>query len=317
MTPNKVIVFGPTGNIGSITARTAQQNGAKVFLAMRDLQKTIPGLSPEKEQEGGFERVQADLEDPEAVRAAVTKTGAKHAFIYVVRTPDHMKSAITALKSAGIEFVVFLSSDGIRGDIRNVSPEDFISWHHAQVELNLEDILGVDGYVAVRPGYFATNTFRLAKEVGEGEVKLPYPDAKFDFITNGDIGTVCGILLARGLKTFDKTGRQNFIRLSGPELLSQRRAVEIIGKTIGKDIKVTSLDEHEGLEKFVKVDGLPEPVAKHLITLMKEKAEGSNDYGYHPPDLYNEAVRNTRKYAGREPTTFQEWAEENKTKFSA
>jgi uncharacterized protein YbjT (DUF2867 family) len=41
----KVIVFGPTGNIGSITAQTASKKGAKVYLAMRDPKKTIPGLS--------------------------------------------------------------------------------------------------------------------------------------------------------------------------------------------------------------------------------------------------------------------------------
>ena len=38
----KVIVFGPTGNIGSVAAVTAQEKGAKVYLAMRDPKKTIP-----------------------------------------------------------------------------------------------------------------------------------------------------------------------------------------------------------------------------------------------------------------------------------
>ena len=46
----KVIVFGPTGNIGSITSQTAGKKGAKVYLAMRDPKKTIPGLSQEDEK---------------------------------------------------------------------------------------------------------------------------------------------------------------------------------------------------------------------------------------------------------------------------
>ena len=128
MTTIKTIVFGPTGNVGFATARTAQRHGAKVFLAMRDLRKPIPGLSVEQEPEGGFERVQADLTKPETITMAVNQTGAKHAFIYVTfGTSDNMRSSIMALKAAGIEFTVFLSSDGIQSDIRSVAPSDFIA----------------------------------------------------------------------------------------------------------------------------------------------------------------------------------------------
>ena len=52
-----VIVFGPTGNIASVAARTAQQHGAKVWLAMRDPSKAIPGLTAEAEQAGNYSRV--------------------------------------------------------------------------------------------------------------------------------------------------------------------------------------------------------------------------------------------------------------------
>jgi NAD(P)-dependent dehydrogenase (short-subunit alcohol dehydrogenase family) len=119
MTTIKTIVFGPTGNVGFAAARGAQQHGAKVFLAMRDPRKPIPSLSAEQEAQGGFERVQADLTKPETIAMAVNQTGAKHAFIYVTfGTSDNMRSSIMALKSAGIKFVVFLSSDGIQSDIR-------------------------------------------------------------------------------------------------------------------------------------------------------------------------------------------------------
>jgi hypothetical protein len=71
-----------------------------------------------------------------------------------------MRSTITALKTGGIEFVVFLSSAGIRGDVRSQPSDDFISWGHAQVEINLDEMFGVDKYAAVRPAYFATNSLR-------------------------------------------------------------------------------------------------------------------------------------------------------------
>lgn len=155
------IVFGATGSVGSATARTAQERGAKVVLALRDIQKPIPGLSAEQERAAGFERVQADLSEPETVAEAVRKTGAKHAFIYALlgRTPDNMRAGITALKDAGIEFVVVLSSGSIDSHILNKSPSMFVAVLHGQIEASLDDVFGSGSYVAVRPAYFASKRF--------------------------------------------------------------------------------------------------------------------------------------------------------------
>jgi uncharacterized protein YbjT (DUF2867 family) len=78
MSKTNTIIFGATGDVGSAVARTAHERGAKVFPATRSLSKPIPRLTSAQEQAGGFERVQADLLDADSVRAAVTKTGAKH-----------------------------------------------------------------------------------------------------------------------------------------------------------------------------------------------------------------------------------------------
>src|ERR1700760_1967681 len=123
MAPHKVIVFGPTGAVGSAAARTAQEQGAQVVLAMRDTTKAIRGLDAEKEKQGSFERIYADLTKPDTVGEAVNKTGAKYAFMYVAQgTSDHMKSTIQALKNAGIELVVFLSSFTVRGELKAIEP---------------------------------------------------------------------------------------------------------------------------------------------------------------------------------------------------
>jgi uncharacterized protein YbjT (DUF2867 family) len=316
MTSNNTIVFGPTGSVGSVVARTAQHNGAKVFLAMRDSQKPIPGLTPKLEQEGGFERVQADLEDPESVHAAVEKTGAKRAFIYVAFTSaDQMKSTIMALKSGGIEFVVFLSSDGIRRALRHQSQESPILWTHAQVEINLEEIFGGDGYAAVRPACFASNNLWWAKEISEGnEVQIPYPDVKFDWITNTDIGTVCGNLLTGELKGFE-TVRQKVIRLNGPELHTQRHAVGLVAKAISKDIQIKAIEGEEAVQRFIQFHGFPEPIARNIVSNFSKTQEGEDNSEFYAPDLYKEASNNVRKYTGREPTTLQEWVNANKNKF--
>lgn len=313
----KVIVFGATGRVGSAAARTAQQNGATVILAVRDLQKPIPGLSREEEHEAGFEKVEADLTNPEAVRAAVAKTGAKRAFLYaVLGAPGRIGPTIAALKSGGIEFVVFLSSAAIRGDIRSVPASEFIPYIHAQVEISLEETFGVHGFVAVRPAYFASNSLRWKGMIRAGEVKLIRPETKFDWLSPRDIGSVCGKLLATERPIIDGTGGpKNFIGLVGPEVMSLRDGVSVIGRAIGKDIKVTEVDEEQGLEVLVKEEGLPEPVARQLIKGLKAMAERGHRF-YQDPE-YDEKTSNIEKYTGRRATRFQEWVEENRQEFSA
>jgi NAD(P)-dependent dehydrogenase (short-subunit alcohol dehydrogenase family) len=169
----KIIVFGPTGRVGSAVARSARQYGSKVVLAMRDPHKPIPGLCQEQELHGNYERIQADLIKPDTVQAAVHNTRAKCAFIYnAFGAPDHMKASITALKSAGIEFVVLLSSWAVQGDIRTIVPSNLVAWSHAQVEINLEDIFGPNGFAAVRPAWFASNSLWYKTMVPKGRVKL-------------------------------------------------------------------------------------------------------------------------------------------------
>lgn len=307
MSPTKTIVFGPTGGVGSVTALSAQQHGAKVYLAMRDPTKPIPGLSTEAEAENGFERVQADLYDAQSVQDAVRKTGATRAFIYIAHgSPDHMRSTIEALKSAGIDFVVFLSSGAVKGDLRSIQPAQLMGFLHGQVEIGLEEVFGTDGFVAVRPAYFASNAFWWTKMVREGEVKTVYPEAQFDWIAPGDIGSVCGAVLSQGRK-------QEPIYLYGPELVSLRDGVGAIGQAIGKEIKLTQVDEEEGVGVLIERCGLPEPVAHQMVQVMKRRA-GNEDDSYSGV-AFEKGKRNIQKYTGREPTTLQEWANENKAVF--
>ncbi|KXX81989.1 NAD(P)H azoreductase [Madurella mycetomatis] len=310
MSAPNVIVFGPTGGVGSATALAAQEAGAKVALAMRDTNKPIPNLPAA----GNFTRLEADLTEPASIRAAVTSSAAKHAFIYMANgSQDHMRSAAEALKSAGVEFVVFLSSIGVRGDIRAVTPDDFIAWAHAQVEIVLDDVFGVGGYVAVRPAYFASNLLLYAGSVAKGEVvRMPYPEGKFDYISPGDIGRVCGSLLVKGAKGIEKG--MTFVNLAGPQVVPQREAIEAIGRAVGKQVEVVGFeDDEDAVRLFMTHLGLPEPGARQLIQAFKDVSEGRDSFG---KGLYEEASANVQKYGGKEATTIQEWAVANRSKFT-
>ncbi|CZR69621.1 related to NmrA-like family protein [Phialocephala subalpina] len=312
MAPTKTIIFGPTGSIGSATSLTAHSKGADIIFAMRDTSKSIPNLTPEAENSGHYTRIQADLTSPSSVLEAVTKTGAKRAFLYLMfGSPDNQRASIEGLKKGGVEFVVFLSSGGVHdGALEDVPSRDFISWSHAQVEINLRDVFGEKGYVAVRPKYFATNSLGWKPMIAAGEVRILHPEAQWDWITPKDIGLVCGRLLVDG---FEVVGGRNWVRLSGPELISQKGAIETIGKALGKEIKVTGIGEEEYLEVLIKFAHMPEVVAKNFVRVLNGRMAG--DDGVYDEEGYAEEVGNVMKYGGKKPTTFEEWVAENKEAF--
>ncbi|KAL2813727.1 hypothetical protein BJX63DRAFT_213640 [Aspergillus granulosus] len=315
MSLRKVLVFGPTGGVGSIVARTAHSHGAKVFLAMRDTSKSIPGLAPTEEQKSNrYERIQADLTQPDSVRAAASKTGATYAFIYAAlgASPDHMRSTAEALRAGGIEHVVLLSSSAVQGNIRTIQPSNYIGYEHAQVEVSLEDVFGPQGYVAVRPAFFASNSFWWQKQIVEDkEVKWAFPDLKFDFIAPEDIGAVCGTILA-GAAGGEYEGP---VILFGPEEdLTVAGAIEVIANAIKQPVKVTkiSLDEH--VQTLVSKSGLPEPLANVLTSNFARLNERQATVD---EPLDPEIKANVERYLKRPAMRFVEWAERNKDKFEA
>ncbi|KAJ6507699.1 NmrA-like family protein [Mycena vitilis] len=176
-----VLIFGATGAVGSACARHAHSLGATVTLAVRDTKKPIPGLSLEQEKAAGYKRVQADLTQPETVTEAVAQSGAKHAFVYLIFSPpgesDPNRAALKALKSAGVEFVVFLSSFTV-----------------ALYEPAIDRVPEHD-YVALRPAGFASNTLRWAGMFKAGVVKMPHPETNFDWIVPEDIGRAGATIL--------------------------------------------------------------------------------------------------------------------------
>ncbi|QIW96972.1 hypothetical protein AMS68_002490 [Peltaster fructicola] len=305
-----VIVFGPTGNVGSFAARTAHQHGAKVVLAMRDTSKSIPGLAMDDEKRGGFERVTADLTKPDTVAAAVKQSGAKRAFIYLAhQAQDHMKATIEALKTSGIELVVFLSSYTVtRFGSLDVPKEEIIPWLHAEVEKNLETTFGSKGYVALRPGAFATNAAGWWRQmIRAGEVQMFAPQLKFDWTAAEDMGGVAGVILAQGPKNGEK-----IVHIFGPNYISQQQAFEIVQKeALNKPVKLTIIDNPELNTKNMQ-SLAPGPIAKYLTDKMVARSKESDELEF--PNL-KEGQDNVQKYTGRPAVTFEQYVKGNKADF--
>ena len=305
-----MIVFGPTGNIGSVTAQTASKKGAHVYLAMRDPKKAIPGLTQEAEQAGKYERLQADMSDAASVRSAVEKTGAEAAFLYLVfGSPDHMLATFQALKDGGIKHVVFSSSLTVpKEDLEGVPSDNLIAYSHSQAELSLRKVFPKEQLVAVRPGSFATNALHHKNGIIQGKINLTKYDFYADMITNEDMGEVSGTILVEGQRD-----GEDYVYLFGPEVLVEEKTFKIISKVLGKDIEIVRADDEEALQELVR-EGLSEHVAKFLIKAM-ENLSGDNTLAMARAP-HQEGVESVKKYTGHPALGFEEWAGRNKHMFS-
>lgn len=295
---DNVIVFGPTGAVGSSVAQEASARGAKVWLAMRDKSKKIPGLD---ESKGSFARVQADLSDTSSITKAVHESKAKAAFFYLVHgSQDGMKAAITTMKEAGIEYAVFLSSFTInpKEELSSVPPERFIPRIHAQVELSLEGA-GL-AHTALRPGYFAYNLFNnfLDRKSEPWTVTaLKGEKSEGDCIVPKDIGRVGGAVLVNRPSNKDK----EIIYIYGPKLLTMPEQVEVVKQVAGRDIKVDYQDE-EAYRQTLLGRKFPPPIIDYFIKVTKE-----DNAGRYP--LYDSAKSNVKDFSGHEPTQFEEFVQ--------
>ncbi|KAL5117795.1 hypothetical protein ACEQ8H_004269 [Pleosporales sp. CAS-2024a] len=307
-----VLVFGPTGQVGSAAAVQAAEQGAQVWLAMRDTTKQVPGLTKEVEASGDFHRVQADLSRPDSVTKAVKTSGAKRAFIYLVHgASDHLRGAIEALKAAGVEFVVFLSSFTIltKVALRDIPASDILPHIHAQVEANLDDVFGSDNYVALRAGCFITNLLSEKAGIASGNVRMYGSQFKQDGIVPSDIGKVAGTILVSGPRNGQKK-----VYLYGPEILSIYDGVVRIGKTLGKDLNISLIGPKEASDLYTSF-GMSESYIKYLVEVYATEGRDKGDGEIFPN--YEEGVSNVQLYTGKPATKLEDWVKENAQLFNA
>lgn len=297
---DNVIIFGPTGQVGRVVALEASKQGAKVWLAMRDTEKDIAGLSKEEERSGSFHRVKADLNDPASVQTAIKESGAKAAYLYAILSEDSLRSTIFAMRDAGIEYIVFLSSSNVKAhNLRDITvQEDIIAFFHAQIEIALEDS-GVN-FTAIRPGFFASNPFLLNLDASSDlwKVTLMHSEGVFDYVSTVDVGKLSAAVLVNPPSNAQKEA----IFIYGPQLLSQAETWEVVEKTAGHEVKITYLPGDE-YEKYLIGRGAPPPFANYFVSQLLV-AKGDERY---PGEIYRLGLTTLEKYTDYKPQTFNEY----------
>jgi uncharacterized protein YbjT (DUF2867 family) len=267
-----ILVVGASGAVGGAVVAGLLDRGERVRATSRTPEKlTLPTE---------VEVFAADLDDPASFSEALT--GVERVFLYAdLADPEAL---LAAFASAGVRHVVVLSSSSVTFP---AAAEDF----NGSRFLRVEEAVVRSGlaYTFLRPGGFASNAARWSWGVkGESAVPLPYPDAVQVPIHEQDIADVAVVALT----TDALVGAAPV--LTGPERLTLREQVALIGDVIGRPVAVIEQTEAESsamLSRFV-----PEVWVRQIIKDWREAVAAT-------PPISDEYTRIT----GRSSRTFRGW----------
>ncbi|WP_030269255.1 NAD(P)H-binding protein [Streptomyces sp. NRRL B-24484] len=210
-----ILVTGIRGNVGSLVARKLVAAGLPVRGTARDL--AAPGLPD------GVEVVHAELTRPQTLRGVLE--GVEKVFLYTV--PQGIDGFVDAARAAGVRHVVLLSSIAVTWADRDRNP---IARMHLGVEEPLRES-GI-GWTFVRPEALATNALAWAAEIrADGVVHCPFPGSYTVPVHEEDVADVAVTAL-----TTDGH-RSAAYSLTGPQSLTQRDQVALLGEALGRAIR--------------------------------------------------------------------------------
>jgi len=234
-TLGKIVVTTPTGNVGSRVVQLLVQAGVRPTLLLRD-----PGRL-DAHTRARVDLVQGDQGDAEAVLHATR--GAERLFWVDPPTPDddpvagHVRmgaNAARAVEENGIAHTVFLSSVGAEkrsgaGEIDGL----------ARTEQAL-DATGAN-VLHLRCGYFFTNLFMDIDSLREGVLPTTWPlDFAMPWVAPRDIGDVAAARLLAGNWSGSRVQA-----VHGPEDLSFSDAVDVLGRALGRQVRVQRVSDDE------------------------------------------------------------------------
>ena len=274
-----ILVTGGTGMVGSEIVRLLSQQGVEVRALVRDpwKAKTLPGIT----------WVAGDLSKPETLTTAFA--GAQTLFLISSIHQDTVAvqhNAIEAARNAGVKHIVKLSAFGASDH----SKAPICLWHY-QVEKEMQ-VSGMD-WTILRPHHFMQNLLGQAEYVlDDGVVYSASGDGKIPYIDARDIAAVAAVTLTKP----GHEGKKYVI--TGSEALSYRDATEIIGKTIGKQLRFVDESPEESRARRMQ-EGYSAGILESALAISAYQRAGGKTV-----TITNVVADLT----GRSPRTFAEFA---------
>lgn len=270
------LVIGARGSVGRHVLDQLLSAGEPVRASVRDA--AAAGLPD------GVPVVVADLTRPETLPAALD--GVRKVFLYCL--PDGIEGFVKAATAAGVDHVVALSSGSVA--LPDVAGNP-IAEDHRLVEQALADS-GLR-WTPIRPLVLANNALNWTHSIRANDsVRLVYADALTAPVHERDIAAVA-VAALRGADGASAV-------LTGPELMSQRRQVELIAQATGRPIRVEALSPEQGREHLRRF--MSARFADAVVDILAATTAG--------------VVTDTaREVLGRAPIPFEQWAVEHAADF--
>jgi uncharacterized protein YbjT (DUF2867 family) len=244
-----ILVTGARGKVGQAVIGRLHASGRTVRAA-----SNVPA---ELDVPAGVQAVDLGLSRPETFEDALR--GIRQLFLYP--EPSAIQALLKAAEAAGVERVVLLSSASVAGP----DPEsDAIALPHLLVERALAESPLTS--TVLRPGAFASNAFGWSGPIRAGVgVPLAYPDARTAPIHTDDLADIAVAALTG--TSFD--GR--VLDLTGPESLTLREQLAIIGRRLGRDVRPEQITRAEAEQQMGRF--LPAPMVASLLDLWVRAGE--------------------------------------------
>jgi uncharacterized protein YbjT (DUF2867 family) len=274
----RILVTGATGNIGRRVVDQLRATGRHVRALTRRPEHA--GLPPD------IEVVQGDLSAPETLDACLA--GAAAVFLVWFGPLDGAAATVERI-AAHAERIVLLTSPH-RTDHPFFQQPNPLRLVHA----GIEELVQGSGpqWTILRPGVFALNSLSWwGPQIRSGDVvRWFHADAATAPIHEDDIAAVA----VRALCDDGHDGKEYV--LTGPESLTQREQVEIIGGTLGRALSFEELTPESARLQMV-ADGFP-PFAADMLLSAYAAAVGL-------PAFVTSTVADV---TGARARTFQRWA---------
>ena len=245
--PNKILVIGANGNVGTALVAELLAKGEKVKAASRS------GKAP-----AGSEPVTLDLTNPTTIDKALEGVDRLY-FLVPAGHVNVVGLATPIIKTAAARKVKVVLQTALGVDASDDIP-------YRKVELTL--INSGTPYVILRPNWFSDNfhTYWI-HGVKAGTIALPAAQGKTSFIDTRDIAASAAAAL-----TSNKFDGKAY-NLTGPEALNYAEAAEILSKVTSRKIGYTATDDAAFISMLTGA-GVPSDYANFLAMIFHPVREG-------------------------------------------